>query len=133
MTGYRSSEFRHKCGNAENCYIERLPEWDDIIHVFPRKIRPTDIDGMVEINDHFLFLEEKAPGVAMLNGGQSYALKALASRDRVTVCFFRPLNEHDVTMLAFGHGRPGVIEDRTRDEFLDWLRSWVAEAEGATP
>jgi hypothetical protein len=55
---------------------------------FPRGILPTDIDGEVEINGHFLRMEFKHES-AMRNGriprGQHAALKALINTGRFTV------------------------------------------------
>ena len=126
MTGYRSKFFRHDC--ADGCYVENLPSWDDLIECFPRRIRPTDIDGFVEINDHLLFLEEKCAGRGP-DPGQRKALAALATRPRVTTVFFRPGSASELEVLIFPN--PEGWKPVTRSWFKDWLRAWVTNAERA--
>jgi hypothetical protein len=135
MTGYRSKHFRHDC-SAEDCYVQQLPLWDDLIECFPRGIRPTDIDGMVEINGHFLFLEEKRQG-AIPHDGQRMALKKLSRFHGVTVVFFRPKLAPvevgtDMQVLVFVGGETSGWEDCSRAWFMEWLRDWVASAEVAS-
>ncbi len=127
MTGYISSFFRHDCG-TRGCYVRQLPSWDDLIECFPRNIRPTDVDGMVEINDHFLFLEEKG-ACKSLDRGQRKALQKLASRPRVTVVFFRPTDLSDLELLVMDGSPPRGWEPYTRDEFRQWLRDWALKAD----
>lgn len=127
MTGYMSSAFRYSC-ERYGCYCRQLPSWDDLIPCFPRKIRPTDIDGMVEINDHFLFLEEKKAGVGPDNG-QRRALKALATRPRVTTVFFRPGHHSELEVLILTQGDATGWQPVTRAWFKDWLIAWAAAAD----
>lgn len=127
MTGYRSSHFRHDC-RTRGCYVQQLPSWDDLIPCFPRGIRPTDVDGMVEMNGHFLFMEEKSAGKSV-DHGQHLALKRLAARSNVTVAFFRPGKTCDLQVLILGDGEPRGWEPFTRDEFRTWLRQWAVRAE----
>jgi hypothetical protein len=51
---------RHACG-AGNCFKDRyLPDWGMLDKCFPRDIKPSDVDGVVEINSHLLWLEWKS-------------------------------------------------------------------------
>lgn len=128
MTGYRSSFFRHDC-NQRGCYIEQLPDWGDLIDCFPRKIRPTDIDGMVEINGQFLFLEEKSAGKAP-DAGQSQALYELSKLPPVTTVFFRPGAASDLEVLTYGGLRQGQgWQPSTREEFHARIRRWAIHAD----
>lgn len=127
MTGYRSAFFRHDCVRR-GCYITQLPAWDDLISCFPRRIRPTDVDGFVEINGHFLFLEEKREGVALSDEGQRRALSKLAKHDRVTVLFFRPKGER-VEVLVLGQGPAKGWQEVSREQLKNWLRWWAATAD----
>lgn len=130
MTGYRSAKFRHKC-DAKGCYYDLLPSWDDLIDCFPRRIRPTDIDGMVEINDRFLFMEQKGFGAGPDNG-QRIALLKLARRKGITVLFFRPAavgQDDKLEVLLFDGTEPDGWRPQTRDWLKDWLRNWSARAE----
>lgn len=127
VTGYASKHFRHSCP-ANGCYYDSLPCWDDIIEAFPRRIRPTDVDGMVEINDHFLFLEEKRKGVGP-DEGQRRAMFALSNLADVTVVFFRPGQASELEVLIFGEGPPQGWQPRTRLWLTDWLHDWAFQAD----
>lgn len=130
VTGYRSKYFRHTC--MDGCYYEQLPDWSDLIdECFPRRIRPTDIDGMVEINGHFLFLEEKRCGVGP-DEGQRRALRKLSRRKGITTVFFRPALPGDadkLQVLIFDQCDPEGWQDRTRGWLKEWLADWCASAD----
>jgi len=128
MTGYISKHFRHQCDD-QGCYITQLPSWDDLLPSFPRGIRPTDIDGMVEINDHVLFIEEKRAGVAP-DEGQRRAMYALATRERVTVVFIRPGRTTDLQVLIFPN--PDGWKEVGREWFKQWLTEWAESADRVT-
>lgn len=127
MTGYRSKFFRHSCSGA-GCYIAGLPCWDDLIECFPRKIRPTDVDGFVEINGRFLFLEEKQEGVGP-EEGQRRALKLLANLPGVTVAFFRPGRASDFEVLVLDGTEAQGWRPCSQAQWFAWLRRWVRDAE----
>lgn len=126
VTGYRSKFFRHNCDDS-GCFFQSLPSWDEFIEQFPRGIRPTDVDGLVEINDSFLFLEQKGAGVPMPQG-QFHAFKRLASRPRVTVVIFRPA-AHDDFYEVMVLPRPAEWETVTADEFKARLSRWAMRAD----
>ena len=50
--------FRESPANYDGVF-----NWDFLNFVFPRRITPTDIDGNVEINGHFLRFETKSPHI----------------------------------------------------------------------
>lgn len=131
MPGHRSKHLRHNC-MSDGCFIDALPCWDEYLSAFPRKIHPTDIDGMVEINDHFLFMEEK-PKSRELPEGQRKALVRLSTRARITVVFFRAgtVNELEVLVLTDGSGTGW--QHVTRLWFTDWLHDWAVRAEAPKP
>lgn len=135
MTGYSSSYFRYKC-DVDNCYYEQLPNWDDLIACLPRGIRPTDVDGMVEINGHVLFLEEKRAGVAP-HEGQRRALWSLSERDNIRTVFFRPRPAlqatTDLECLIFGDGPPRGWQPHSREWLKEWLTEWAARADADQP
>lgn len=135
MTGYNSKHFRHSC-DGEGCYVQQLPLWDDLIECFPRAIRPTDIDGMVEINGSFLFMEEKRAGAGM-HDGQRFALRSLSRLPSVTVLVFRPLLAEvevgaDMEVLIYRDGATDGWHQTTRAWLTDWLRDWSSHAEVAS-
>ena len=145
MTGFRSRDLRHVCSDA-TCYLDLLPWWDDIVDCFdspnkPRhqRIRPTDVDGMVEINGRFLFLEEKGAGVP-IPAGQGLAYRRLANLGEglVTVKFLRPVHRvrssnqipDPVEVLSYPNAEGWQAMPRA--EMLAQLRGWAADARGAT-
>lgn len=127
MTGYRSRHFRHKCA-GDGCYVKQLPDWEDIIQRFPRNIRPTDIDGMVEINGHFLFLEEKSAG-APIESGQRMALKSLSRNPNTTVLVFRPAGKRDLEAMVIKDGSTDGFRPCSRTQFLHWIERWATHAD----
>lgn len=127
MTGYRSSFFRHEC-TQKGCYIEQLPNWDDYIECFPRRIRPTDIDGMVEINSNFLFLEEKTSGKGP-DEGQRLAFQRLSLLPNVTTVFFRPGGNSELEVLTYSDQRPQGWQPMTNEEFKARLTRWAMRAD----
>lgn len=136
MTGYRSSYFRWNCKDRD-CYYESLPDWDDLIECFPGAIRPTDVDGMVEIKDSVLFLEEKNAGVSP-HEGQRRALLSLSARPDITTLFFRPSLRvpTDLECLVLGQS-PALLDGwepadgwkpHSREDLRTWLQAWSAKA-----
>lgn len=70
---------------TDGCYRDQLPDWSPLNDCFPRPgIRVSDIDGMVEVGGHFLFLEWKLPR-APVPDGQHRALLRLSTLPGVTV------------------------------------------------
>lgn len=127
MTGFNSKHLNHKC-DRNGCYIDKLPLWDEWIECFPRGIRPADIDGMVEINGRFLFMEEKGLG-ATLTSGQGYALRRLARQPNTTVVVFRPGKFSELEVLIFDADGSTGYKPFTREQFKDWLRTWAMASE----
>ena len=53
------SNFKWTC-KKQGCYVkEALPRYDSINHLFPGDVKMSDIDGIVELDGHFLFVEVK--------------------------------------------------------------------------
>lgn len=125
-----SSRFRYDCAQR-GCYNAALPNWDDILTgVFPRNIWPTDIDGMVEVNDHFLFMEQKGSGVS-LTDGQRMAFRRLSSRARITVLFLRPGATKDYNALVYDDQPARGWEPCSKHQLRAWLTRWARNAEAA--
>jgi hypothetical protein len=130
VTGYRSRFFRHSCA-VDGCYYDSLPCWDDLIDCLPRPaMRPTDVDGLLEINGRVLFLEEKRRGVS-LEVGQRRALQRLAQAPDTTVVCFRPGRTTDLDVLKFDQANPAGTswQPTTRAQFLARLRAWAQTAD----
>lgn len=59
-------------------------DWTPLNDSFDRGIKVTDIDGYVEVNNHFLFIEGKSHKT-MLPTGQRFALRRESRRAKSTV------------------------------------------------
>ncbi len=78
---------RHDCKGGRKCYLKSLPDWGFLKDCFPRKIEPTDLDGLVEINGRALILEWKRTGARMTDG-QRYALEGLTRGGKDDIVVF---------------------------------------------
>lgn len=100
--------------------------------MFPRGIIPTDVDGMVEINSWFLFIEQKRAG-ASLPEGQRKALQRLSTTsDRITVVIIREIVGEDDLMevLRYRGGQTSGWKKETHDELRTWMDAWAVHADG---
>lgn len=131
MSGFWSDKMRHDC-TRDGCLQLKLEDWSDVNDCFPGAIRPTDIDGMVEINGRVLFLEQKKPGVS-IPAGQSRAFRELSKKQQVTVVAIRAGVETELQMLVYrlGDVRGDGWADVTRPDFLGFLRGWADRAMAA--
>lgn len=98
--------------NSAHRYLEGIWDWAILDGCFGQsRVRPTDVDGYIERNGHKLFIETKAPGVALPdNGGQMIALKSLVD------------DGHSLLILWGTPGRPNKLRlmagacDRTEED-----------------
>jgi hypothetical protein len=135
MTGFRwAGEFRYSCVDR-GCYHNSLPDWSWMRGLFPRNIRPTDVDGMVEVNGYFLFIEQKGAH-AHFTEGQRLAFRRLAYSPAITVLIIRPGKLAEYEHLVFDYRRvvTRTIEqagftDITRDDLAMKLCLWAEFAE----
>jgi hypothetical protein len=117
---------------VRGCYKDsRLPDWAFLKGCFPRGIEPTDIDGMVHLQDgdadRFLFLEEKGRYGGLYHG-QTRAFKALSRVSDTTVLCFRGHGQDVSEMLWYPNptGWREADPDAIRKFCWDW-------AHGRTP
>lgn len=132
MTGYRSSAFRWDCSRS-GCYNDNLPSWDYLMSAFPRGIMPTDVDGMAEVNGHFLFIEQKREG-ASVPRGQMRALKNLSLLSvKITVLLLKEAEDGSgalkVSAIKFGVQRPW--EPMSKEQLREKVRAWAVRADSA--
>ena len=104
MPGYRCRHWRWNC-DEKGCYTMSLPSWDDLLDCFPRGIRPTDIDGMVEINGWVLIIDQKEPGKTF-EEGQRRAYNALRERPNTTVVGIRDGLNSEVEVIILPSEAP---------------------------
>lgn len=75
---------RHQC-SVNGCYKEKLPDWGILEGCFPRGIRPSDVDGIVELNGWFLMLEWKPKSGFLTQGQRRMFLNITAGSRRAQV------------------------------------------------
>lgn len=137
-----SSRLRHNC-KTDGCLIGRRHEielWDGIGEAFGRGIHPTDVDGMVEVNGHFLVLEQKG-GKSLWDGGkgQGQSLVRLSRYDDMTVVVFVPdfkLEGLFIHYREYTHGRGTEWREVNFKAFKRHLWKWFQHADSqpqATP
>ena len=81
------------------------------------RIKPTDIDGMVERNGNFLFLETKSPG-ASLPVGQEISFKHLVRRAGAVVMVVWGEQNNPQQLRVFSHKHPdGKTIDADGEKF----------------
>ncbi len=102
---------------------------------FPRGILPTDIDGEVEINGHFLRMEFKHES-ALRNGslpkGQHMALRALIKTNAFTVVLIGTCDMGEPTCYEawFENGKISKLKDCDKDSLREFFSKWSKYAEG---
>ena len=122
---------RWDCKQRGECYLDKhMPNWGFLKGAFPRGIEPTDLDGWVEINRHFLTLEWKGCD-ANLTGGQDMAFtrRAESKSDAVFVLWGDAEKTEAVAMQRIWNGRKGEKFSATNDLVYHYCERWSAWAE----
>lgn len=116
--------------------ISKRPQvYDWLKGVFPRGILPTDIDGEVEINGHFLRLEFKHES-ALRNGfvpkGQIRAFQRLQETGKFTIVIIGHNDVGDPTCrtIYFDNGKRPPLGDCDKESLRTWFRKWSEYVEG---
>lgn len=99
----RPEHIRHSC-RVRGCYLDGpCPNWGVLNGCFPGRIRPSDIDGFVEIAGAFLWLEYKGAG-SHLSSAQLRALRALPAQNKAL-----GWNAHTLVVVTLRAEGGGVI------------------------
>jgi hypothetical protein len=112
--------------NNPKLYMDTHWDWACLDGCFGSGIRPSDVDGIVEVNGHFLLMETKSPS-AHLSIGQRRMF--LAFPGLVIVVWGEPGAPKE--MLVLDHGdevRP--LGTATLDDFRKRVRAWFLYANG---
>lgn len=113
-------------GNIRNTedYLNNLIPWDRLNGAFPRGIAPTDVDGMVEASNQFLFFEAKRHGEE-LKKGQRMALQRLARlSDAITVIVLHWEPSTNELEEFYEILSPNNILGRGWDELRKFCKDW---------
>lgn len=113
---------------------KRHQVYDWLVGVFPYRILPTDIDGLVHLNGYFLLLEFKHEGRVRDGGipkGQARCFENLSATGRITVWIVGVNDSNDPTCLSgFRHsGEKIPLRDIGREGIKQLCRDWAAWAE----
>lgn len=116
--------------NNPDKYMAGVWDWAILDGCFGQtRIKPTDIDGMVERNGNFLFLETKAPGAA-LPQGQEIALKQLVRSDGDVVMVVWGEQNKPVQLQVFSLKCPdGKVIDADGETFRRYVKLWYERAD----
>lgn len=87
-----------------------------------------DVDGFVEVNRHFMFVENKRRGVSIPRG-QLFALQRLADISGITVIGIRGDLTTDATVEVMNVGRKTGWQTRTIQQVQSSMIKWSQDAE----
>lgn len=121
-----TDNLRHCCIH-KGCYRERLPNWTSFNDCFPRGIRISDIDGIVEVGGRFLMLEWKGSKKVSLPDGQRLLLRRFGKPPDAVICLRG--TPSDLQWLVFDGGEPQGWRDISLDEAKTWVKRWATEAD----
>lgn len=103
-----------------NAYRDAAWDWDFLDECFKgTNIRLSDIDGVVEHNGRFLFIEAK-PTNKRLSIGQEILFTRLARLSAVTVLILWGANGNPVKMQQVGF----PVRLCTKDEIVSFVTQW---------
>ena len=110
-------------------YVANLWDWGFLDGCFGNtKIRVTDLDGLVERNGHFLFIEAKSSGVGVPRGQQILFDRLIESgRNTVLVVWGEP-NRPEMARL-WGGTEFGTDEAGVQAIVRDWFQYASKEAQ----
>jgi len=92
------------------------------------RIRPSDVDGMVERNGEFLAIETKRPG-ANIPTGQFWMYCALAERPGMTVLILWGDPGNPEEMMVMDSYNPPEKMRCTLEDVREFVRNWFRAAE----
>jgi hypothetical protein len=103
---------------------ERLWDWEFLNGALPGKIRPMDIDGIVEKNGHFLVLEGKPVG-QNIPYGQRLTLERLAAQDEtsVLILYGEPGDPEKMKLMGYHDEPVSTTKKRVRELVGRWVES----------
>jgi hypothetical protein len=113
-----------------DAYLKSLVDWKILDGCFGQtRIKPTDVDGLVERRGHCLFLERKLPG-AVLKQGQRRTFDALAKQGNTTIVFWATgYGEGVQKMLLITPTDPGRVVDASLSDLRTEVAGWFARCD----
>lgn len=118
---------KHDC-NKNGCYKEaHLPDWGFLDDHLPGRVRVSDIDGVVELSGHVLFLEWKQH-TEKLTVGQRILFERLSSKPQQSVLVIYGEKGNPSRAQIFSGGK--VVYDHAVDE--ETVQHIVSKWSGST-
>ena len=115
--------------NNPSAFVASLWDWAILDGCFGNThIRPTDIDGLVERNGHFLYLETKLPGTAT-NEGQERTWTSLVATKKFAVLVIWGYPGHPVSARLLFDGQVIEYDPCDIDKLREIVKRWYAYAE----
>jgi len=114
--------------NKRGCFnIKKRPKIEIFADCFPGKINFGDVDGLVEVNSNFLFLEWKE-SATKLSTGQYILYKKLSLIPAMTVFLIAGSPETMVVTHRawFLNGKFENWHPYTLEQAKKWIRKWVS-------
>ena len=109
--------------NNPAAFCKGLWDWAILDGCFGGKIKPTDIEGLVERKGQFLLFETKAPN-ASIPDGQRYTLEALQKTGVFTIMIvWGETNQPERLEIWTHKGKKGPL-DIDLAGFRDWVSRW---------
>lgn len=112
-------------GNIRNrkTVAKRLWDWEFLNDVLPGKIRPMDIDGIIERNGHFLVLEGKPLG-KRIKTGQRITLRQLSKRKNfsVLILYGEPGEPQEMKLLRYHEEAIKCSKEDVKELVGKWVK-----------
>lgn len=122
-----------KVGNIRDIdkFIEKLWPWDWLNDCFAGKIQPTDIDGSVERNGFFLFLEGKSAGEHLPRGQEIYYknLTKKLGHGSIVLILWADTPGEPSSYYWISDGIAGKVKQCDRNVIRSLCRKWFDHAE----
>lgn len=117
----------------ERAFLNGIWDWSILDGCFGEtRIKPTDIDGLVERNGHFLILECKAPGTPVKQG-QSIMLTRAVSTGYFTAMIVWGEQSRPEKLQIIGCMGDLLIDPCDLDTFRHYVRVWFSKADQQKP
>lgn len=108
--------------------MESIWDWKILEGCFSGKIAPTDIDGMVEKNGHFLVIETKRPNVE-IPLGQLYTFQAMQKLGCFTVIIvWGHKDKPEAMQVLTENGDTSKIKQIDLDGLRRYVERWYCMA-----
>lgn len=119
--------------NNPQSFVGQLWDWSVLNGCFgDTKIAPTDVDGLVEHNGHFLMLEAKNSGVTIPVGQAILHNAWLSYRHSLIVIYGDPGKPTRLECYLFGSRKPRISDPATIELLRAMVNYWFKKVHECT-